>query len=57
LPKLKEEELLPEKPKPPKGLFDLVDPVKFFLLTGVFAAVAALLLFLQVRSHRRKRRR
>jgi tetratricopeptide (TPR) repeat protein len=61
LPKLKEEGLmLPAEDKPPpapKGLFDLVDPVKFFALVGAFAVVAAGLLFLQVRSHRRKRRR
>jgi len=61
LPKLKEEALLPSGDTPPlaapKGLFDLVDPVKFFVLSGVFIVVAGLLLMLQVRSHRRKRRR
>lgn len=58
LPKIEDGALLPSvvpPPEPPKGLFDLINPTKFILLSGAFLVIAAVLLGLQIRAIRKRR--
>jgi tetratricopeptide (TPR) repeat protein len=63
LPKVQETALTmptvepPSPPPAPKGLFDLIDPTKFYILGSAFVLIVVGLSALQIRAIRKRRRR